>query len=95
MEKLTIKSNYHERELLTYEELTEKEKDEFDYSMKEEDMYFRYKGNVYPMGDIMRLEKHNPFPDYWDGYCSESFFSGILVKVCDDTDWIIVGQYFS
>jgi len=93
---MKIKSNYQPRDLLYWNELTEKEKAEFNFSGKETSSYFRYKGNVYCLGDIMRIGESSPFPEYWEGYLSESFFSGILIRFCDKdygSEGIIVGTY--
>ena len=43
MSELTIKTNNQYRELLSWYDLTEKEKFEFDYDNAEESSFFRYK----------------------------------------------------
>lgn len=49
----------------------------------EEEKYFTYKGKVYFLSEFMRCEKRGPFAEF-DGYHSDSFFSGILVKLDND-----------
>ena len=105
--KLKIISNHHKREILYWNELLDKEKLEFDWIIDNNDdpfdfSFFRYKDNVYCLSDFMRIDKYAPFPNYWNGYSSDSFFSGILIKYpytddneFDDTDFIIVGWYYS
>jgi len=47
---------------------------------------FHYKGNLYFLSEFMYIDKrdkNNPFKDF-DGYISDSFFSGILIKLIDD-----------
>ena len=104
---LEIRSNYHARPLIYGYELTENEKKEFDYMENvDEGLFFRFKNQLYDIGEIIRIDENTPFPDFWQGYASDSFFSGILVRLCDDTDadrlslscasdCVIIGQYFS
>ena len=96
---LEIRTNNHKREVVYWWELTEKERKEFDYFNTDEEqseaLFFRYKGDVYAMGEFMRIE-HCPDFNGWDGYISDTFYSGVLVKYYeDDYDFVIVGTYFS
>lgn len=88
-------------------DLTEEEKSELDYIDTEDKQTdftgFRYKGNVYSLEEFTRVETisthFNAAGYQWDGYSSDSYFSGILVKYPSDdygldTDNIIVGTYF-
>jgi hypothetical protein len=84
--------------------LTAKEIAEFDYLEGERlefASFFRYKGNVYDLGEFMRCPSGFQFGpsgfqfEGWVGYYSDSAFSGILIKYCDDFEQVIVGQYFS
>jgi hypothetical protein len=80
----SIYGNNQERELIQYWELTSKEKEEFTGILNgpENYLYFRYKGVIYLFEDFMRIEKYHPFyKQGFDGFLSDSFFSGILVKV--------------
>lgn len=99
---LKIITNGIPRLLVNGYELTSKEREEFDY-LKEEELddntFFRYRGNTYGLNEFMRINNMPDFKD-WDGYSSDSFFSGIVVKYCDcepwyDSDRIIVGLYLS
>lgn len=102
-----IITNGHRRSILYGFELTEEERKEFDWldncdTLSWDDAeFFRYKGWVYCLSDIMRVDKHSPFYPNWDGYVSEAFFSGILVRYPKeewgdyDTEHIIVGSYYS
>jgi len=96
MSELKITSNYHEREVVCGFELTEEEKEKFDWATPEEIeemLFFRYKGNIYSLGEFTRFPS-GMFPDYWHGYASDSFFSGILVHFTDDNDFVVVGWYY-
>lgn len=101
MSNLTIRTNNQPRPIIDAYELTEKERQEFDYLDwqaidRGEDgaCFFRYKGQLYDLGEFMRVEPGGPF-NGWDGSRADSFFSGVVVKYTEDLDHIIVGQYFS
>jgi len=101
MSNLTIKTNNHFRPILHGFELTEKERKEYDWmDWSEEgdahsDNFFRYKGWCYYLGDFMKTGTHSPFPEKWHGYLNDSFFSGILVRLSDDGEGVVVGTYYS
>ena len=94
MSELTIKTNGQYRPTLIWEDLTPKEQGEFDFTNKEESSYFRYKNWVYTLEDFMRTNC-NDVLSKWDGYHSDSFFSGILVKYSSCGDAVMVGTYYS
>jgi len=98
-DSLRIFCNNIPRPIVYGYELSEKEREEFDYYDSEEldyAMFFRYKGEVYDMGEFMRMPKYNPFPSVWAGYMSDSYFSGILIRFPEDDDeTVIVGWYCS
>lgn len=63
--------------------------------------FVRFKGQILDIGDFMSC--HNsfyspncPFKDIgWDGYSSDSFFSGVLIKYTEDNESVIVGEYIA
>lgn len=68
--------------------------------------FFRYKGELYNLADFVRIEEQgkrtNAFTsEYpkghpllkWDGICSDSYFSGLVVKLKDNGESVIVGMY--
>lgn len=102
----TIRTNNHKRPVLNRWELTAKESAEFDYLDDDEGSFFRFKGAVYDLGEFSRITapgsaRLHPMecqsPDFqgWQGYLSESYFFGVLIKYADDYESVIVGQYFS
>ena len=95
MSELTIRTNGHYRKILDWSELNEKEQEEYAY-LEEEGFcgFFRYKGWTYFLGDFMRIGNDAPFTG-WDGYHSDSFFSGVLVKYSNCGDAVKVATYFS
>ena len=79
-------------------ELTKKEKKDFDW-MDPEDLetsnFFRYRGSVYSTQDFMRIENGPDDFRGWDGYSSDSFFSGVLIKLSEDGEQYQVALYMS
>lgn len=98
MADLTIKTNNHWRNIQFGYELTDEQRAEFDWIDPHEidhRMFVTYKGHVYSLDEFMRLEgEHHPFGQ-WDGYASDSFFSGVLVKISDDGEQVKLATYLS
>ena len=91
-----IYTNNHQRQFLYFYELTEKEKKELDWIEDDTASVFRYRGNVYSLDEFVRIDKNNPFyPLGYHGYHSDSYFSGILIKVSDDGESYQVATYIS
>lgn len=102
-DQITIVSNYQPRDVIDYRELEPKERDEFDYIDWDELSYngyshdfVRYKGQLYDLEEFQRPHIWAPVWNYWDGYMSEGFFSGLLVKFVDSSlESVIMGRYYS
>ena len=97
MTDLTIYTNNVPRNVLYGYELSPAEQAEFDYMDDINDgSFFRYKGQVYDLGEFMRvtdtMENCHGFKG-WDGYHGDSYFSGVLVKYTDDCEQVIVGRW--
>lgn len=98
---MKIRTNNQPRRILYGCELTESERQEFDYieDIDFADCFVRYKGRVYDLGEFARITKVvAPHPqregwENWDGYASDSFFSGVLVRYVD-SDSVVVATYF-
>jgi len=105
MSELTITTNNHYREILNAFELTKKHQKEMratDEEMRkyEEDgiQFVVYQGYPHRLDDFMRIDfysNNSPFPSFWHGHASDSFFSGLLIHISDDGDGVIVGRYCS
>lgn len=100
---MKIKTNNVPRHLVYGYELTEKEAADFDYLSPGElsvHEFVRYKGQVYDLGEFVRIDKTVvPHPQregwqHWHGYSSDSFFSGVLVRFSDDGESVVLATYF-
>ena len=99
MAELTIRTNNIPRNVICGFDLTEAEQKEFDWIDFTQDdgashSFFRYKRQVYSLGEFMRCRTACGFNE-WDGYHGNSAFSGTLVRYVDHGERVIVGQYFS
>ena len=99
---LKTRTNNVPRFTLDAFELTPKERDDFDYLPWDAievgaggATFVKFKGQLYDLGEFMRCAGACGM-EGWDGYYSDSAFSGVLIKyVGNDADSVIVGQYFS
>ena len=94
---MEIKTNNQWREFITWHDLTEKEQQEFDYMDTEEQensTFLRYRKWVYSLDCFMRTNKES-WSYGWDGYSSDSFFSGVLIKLSDDGSMYKIATYYS
>lgn len=92
---MQIKCNNAKRHFIYGYELSTKQRREFDYIPDDEIMsheFVKYKGRIYDVSEFMRTES-NEFND-WHGYISDSFFSGVLIKIID-SDSCLMGTYYS
>lgn len=94
---MPVKTNNIPRPVVYGFELSDKERKEFDYLDWDDEFalttsFFRYKGELYHMGDAMRVESTNELCKGWDGYFGESFFSAVVFK--DRGEYVIVGTAF-
>lgn len=57
--------------------------------------FFKYCGHIYHLQDFLRVaDEATGDLAGWDGYTSDSYFSGTLIKlVDDDCDRVVVGYY--
>ncbi len=91
-----IITNHNYRETLTAYDLTKEELKEFDYLEEGEGSFFRYKGEVYDLGEFFCIgERCNDTMQGWDGFRSDSFFSGLVVKYSEDFEYVKVGLYLA
>lgn len=97
---IKVTTNMVPRDIIEAWELTPKERKEFDtlnWKGIEEGtdsaQFFRYKGELYYLNDFQVVGTTLKFAG-WEGYMSDTFFSGILIKYVDDYERVIVGCYY-
>ena len=101
---ITIKTYSHWNNFLYGYELTEKERADFDYidDIDSHD-FMRYRGIIYDPCEFMRVPDNATMAldkDYapmmaWQGYQSDSYFSGVLIRYSDDCEQYQIGRYSS
>ena len=99
MSTLTVKTNNVPRDLISAFQLSgaqySKLRAEYDW-MEDQDfdyaMFFEYRGQVYALADFMRTEG-DILREGWQGILNETFFSGIVVKIIESCERIVVGRY--
>jgi len=91
-----ISTNGQERFLMdAYQVPAEILADQFDYLEEGEGSFFQYRGCWYEMGDFMTTQGSTQALGDWDGYRSDSYFSGVLIKLSNDGESIKVGTFYS
>lgn len=98
---ITIITNNVPRDVIDAWELSEEEQEEFDYldwgkikAGEDSRSFARYKGELYDLDDFLTTWRIDVFKE-WNGYISDTFFSGILVKFSEDFEQVVMGRYYS
>lgn len=93
---MNITTNNVPRDLLDALELSPEDRAAFDYlpwdaidAGRDSATFVRYRGRLYDLGEFMRSDAFQP----WDGFASDSYFSGIVVRFVDHGERCIVGRY--
>lgn len=96
--ELTVRTNNVPRDVLDAWDLSHSEREDFDYldwdaieRGEESGSFFRFKGSVYDLAEFTVAP--SSLGD-WDGYQSDSYFSGTLVRYCDNHERVIVGTFY-
>jgi hypothetical protein len=93
---MKITTNNIPRAVICGFELTEKQRAEFDYLDDiDSATFFAYKGQIYDLGEFMRVEPGSAHFAGWGGYSPDGFFSGVVVRYVDDYEQVIVGTYYA
>jgi hypothetical protein len=72
-------------------------KKQFDhlYDSKAHDSFFKFRGYWYHLSDFMLTEKDEELLRAgWQGYHSDTYFSGVLIKLSSDGESYIIGTYY-
>ena len=96
---MEIKTNNEYQEIKYSNEVPQDVLDDYDW-LEEEDKaigWVNHKDTWYHTSDFMVINKtdpNQPFND-WDGYHSDSYFSGVLIKFSNCGDCAKMGTYMS
>ena len=91
---MKIITNNQPRLLLYGYELTDKEKTDFNYLDDiDSHNFIKYKGFIYDVSEFISTYNMDSLRD-WDGYSSDSYFSGVLIKFID-SDYVLMARYIS
>lgn len=101
---LTVITNHHERKVIEAWELPESKRKDFDYldwpailEGSDSARFVEYRGQIYDLDEFTRTPE--PLRD-WDGYLSDSYFSGVVFKWAMDgreivPEYVIMGRYYA
>lgn len=90
---MQIISNNSARPLLSKCELPADVQADFDWASDCE-AFFQYKGAWYALSDFTRTTD-SLFTLGWEGSLGDTYFSGVLIRLVDDCDSVIVGRYYA
>ena len=91
---MQIKCNNIPRQFIYGYELSSKQRQDFDYIPEDEIMlheFVKYKGRVYDVSEFLRVESKEL--NGWHGYASDSFFSGVLIRIVGSEHCIMASYY--
>jgi hypothetical protein len=95
---VTIKTNNVARDLTYRSDVPAKVlADQFDHLNEDDclDGFVKYRGRWYHTSDFMRIGKDNAELKDWHGYASDSYFSGVVIRLSSDGETCVLGTYFS
>jgi hypothetical protein len=93
---ITFISDCKEKLFLYRHEVPEKVlKDQFSHLDDiESDTFLKYRGYYYHISDFMLVAAESKLQP-WEGYISDSFFSGVLIRLPEyKTETYIIGRYY-
>lgn len=92
---MKVQTNNHWRDLIYHHELTPEEKEDLFLDPSDDSLYLRYRGEVYALSEFMRINPSvTPSPlNEWHGMLSDTFFTGILIRLDDEGERCQVGVY--
>ena len=72
--------------------------EQFDYLSEEEfnqQSFVNYKGYWYDLGEFLLVGDSEMAKLKWQGYHSDSYFSGIVVRYVENNERVVMGTYCS
>lgn len=97
---VTIKSDKKWRNLIYGYELPKKWRKEFDYLTDEEfetRNFAKYRGWYYDINEFSAINDRMGYAEFkgWDGIVSDSYFSGVVIKLSSDGEQYKIGRFYS
>ena len=91
MSELQVVSNYHERNFLYSYDIPDSVLAYYDWLSNEEksDNWMKYKNEYYHISDFMRYDD-----EYWNGIVSDTYSSGIFIRISDDCETYQIAYYY-
>ena len=97
----TIKTNNQPRPLKCLFEFSPQQqqsiRSDFDWMEDIETTYgfFEYRGTIHHLENFLRVNAGtDDATQGWDGYEADTYFSGTLVRLTSDSEYVVVGSYF-
>jgi hypothetical protein len=75
-------------DVIYWDDLTPQEQRDHDWAEARGCSFFRYRDWCYCLDDFMVGTVPPSLPGHWDAFASDSFFSGVAVRIVDDGDRI-------
>ena len=72
--------------------------EQFNYLAEDEfnqQSFVNYKGHWYDLSEFMRVGDSELGKLKWQGYSSDSYFSGIVVRYVENNEQVVMGTYCS
>ena len=93
---ITVTTNNNPRPLVSWHDIPENSRGWFDYLDDDSRHDYRlvaYRGAYYDVFDMLRAPAPL-FASGWHGHSSETYFSGIVVRLNDDAESVVIGRYY-
>lgn len=98
---ITVITNGHARDLVSWHDLPTEQREYFDYVTDEEDRYsprfVEYLGSWYDVNEFERVGTYRNFELLyrWHGIQTDSYFSATLIRYADsDCESVVIGRCF-
>ena len=98
---VTIKTDGKWRNLLYGYELPKKQRKEFSYIKSQQEFdttnFAKYRGNYYDVSDFSHIGDRMGYGEFksWHGIVSDTYFSGIVIKLSSDGERYKIGRFYS
>lgn len=96
---MTIKTDHKWKSFVPGMNLPKRCRRDFDYIQDESEYetheFIRYRGRYYDPAEFLRTGENNSLALLgWDGYLTDTYFSGVLLALSPDGDQYKIGSYY-